>query len=137
MVTPTDPLTVAFFSTGGAILGSLITIFLTPRLQHHFWKNQRLTELRLAVIDELNRLMAKFESNYRFDEDYILTQDKDFVQSFSESTNKVRVFFPKEFEEDFKALEESMDATPERAYEIFNNKKIKILQTLYRKLGLL
>ncbi len=49
----THPLTIALV----AVISSLLTILLTPMLQHHLWKYQRRDELRLAAINELNRLM--------------------------------------------------------------------------------
>jgi hypothetical protein len=48
----THPLTIALVAVGS----TLLTILLTPRLQHHFWKLQRRDELRLAAINEYNRL---------------------------------------------------------------------------------
>ena len=30
----------------GGILGTLLTIFVTPRLQHYFWKRQKREEIR-------------------------------------------------------------------------------------------
>ena len=59
----TRPLTIALVAVGS----TLLTILLTPRLQHHFWKLQReeerrfwklqrRDELRLAAINEYNRL---------------------------------------------------------------------------------
>src|SRR5215831_20005642 len=52
----TRPLTIALV----AVSSSLLTIFLTPRLQHHFWKRQRTDELRLGAINEYNRLMNSY-----------------------------------------------------------------------------
>jgi hypothetical protein len=54
--------TAAAFLSG--ILGTLLTIFLTPRLQHRFWKYQRREELRFAAITEMNRLVAEFSVYY-------------------------------------------------------------------------
>ena len=52
----THPLTISIVAALAAIVGSMLTIFLSPRLQHHFWKHQRRDELRLAAIGEFNRL---------------------------------------------------------------------------------
>ncbi len=43
-----------------AVSSSLLTIFLTPWLQHHVWKYQRRDELRLAAINDFNRLTNDF-----------------------------------------------------------------------------
>lgn len=56
----TSPLTIALVAAGAAILGSLLTIFLTPWLQRHFWRKQRRDELRLAAINEFKRLTSEF-----------------------------------------------------------------------------
>jgi hypothetical protein len=44
----------------GAFLGSVCATFITPRLQHRFWKRPRLEEPRFAVVAEANRLAAQF-----------------------------------------------------------------------------
>jgi hypothetical protein len=56
----TNPLTIALVAASAAILGSLLTIFLTPWLQRHFWRKQRRDELKLAAINEFNRLTSEF-----------------------------------------------------------------------------
>jgi hypothetical protein len=61
----THPLIIAFVAgLVGGLGSSLLTIFLTPRLQHHFWKLQRREELRLVVINEFNGLRAEFLTGY-------------------------------------------------------------------------
>jgi len=60
----TDPLTIALVSAGSSVMASLLTIWLTPRLQHYFWKRQRLDDLRLDAINEFNRLAAEFLFEY-------------------------------------------------------------------------
>ncbi len=42
------------------VAATLLTIYLTPKVQHHFWKLQRLAELRFATVKEVNRLMAEY-----------------------------------------------------------------------------
>ena len=37
-----------------------------PRFQHYFWKRQKREELRRAIVAEVNRLAAEFQSNYLF-----------------------------------------------------------------------
>ncbi len=57
----THPLTIALVAgTLAGIVGSLLTIFLAPRIQHSFWKRQRSEELRLAAINDFNRLTNDF-----------------------------------------------------------------------------
>src|SRR5437660_12811600 len=51
-----QPLTVTLVAAGAAALGPLLTIFLTPWLQRHFWRKQRREAFRLEDIHELKRL---------------------------------------------------------------------------------
>lgn len=39
---------------------ALLTILLTPQLQHYFWKRQHRAEIRLATANQLNDLAAQF-----------------------------------------------------------------------------
>jgi hypothetical protein len=41
------------------IASALLTILLTPTLQHYFWRRQRHAERQLAVIDEMQTLAAE------------------------------------------------------------------------------
>jgi hypothetical protein len=41
------------------IASALLTILVTPTLQHYFWRRQRSAELQLAVIDEMRTLAAE------------------------------------------------------------------------------
>jgi hypothetical protein len=48
----------------GAIVGimsALLTILITPNLQHYFWRRQRHAEWQFAMIEELNMLIAAME----------------------------------------------------------------------------
>jgi hypothetical protein len=56
----TNPLTIALVAVGS----SLLTIFLTPWLQRQFWRKQRRDELRLAAINEFNRLTSEFLTGF-------------------------------------------------------------------------
>lgn len=50
-----------------AFCAALLAIFLTPRFQHSCWTRQRREERRLAVITEVNRLAAAFQTSYLFE----------------------------------------------------------------------
>jgi hypothetical protein len=41
------------------IISALLTIFITPHLQHYFWTHQRHAERQLAVLNQLNTLMSE------------------------------------------------------------------------------
>ncbi len=88
-------LLIVALSAGIALFATLLTIFLTPRLQHRFWKYQRRTELRLQAVDEINKLMAEFI------EYYIEAETKretyrgsiEFYQLFQAAAAKVKALF--------------------------------------------
>jgi hypothetical protein len=41
------------------IASALLTILLTPTLQHYFWRRQKCAERQLAIIDEVRTLTAE------------------------------------------------------------------------------
>ena len=43
-----------------SLMGSLLAIFATPALQHHFWKRQRRAELKLRTVETVVTVTAKF-----------------------------------------------------------------------------
>jgi hypothetical protein len=106
----TNPLTIALVAAGAAILGSLLTIFLTPQLQHYFWRKQRGDELRLAAIDELNRLAAEFLNGHIATTPATFRPSAEWFKAFSMLDAKIKVFFPKKYKE-FKTLEELIPGT--------------------------
>jgi hypothetical protein len=59
-----DALTVIFVPALIGVLATLLTIFLTPSLQHYFWRLQRRAELRLATINEVVRVTSEFTAKY-------------------------------------------------------------------------
>lgn len=90
-----DPFFTVIIPAASAIIASLLTIFLVPRLQHHFWKYQRREELRLAAIDEVNRLAAEFITGYigAKGTGQNFRPDIKFFQSLQAATAQVRVLF--------------------------------------------
>ncbi len=42
------------------IVGALLATFIAPRIQHYFWREQRLADLRFATIKSVNHLMAEY-----------------------------------------------------------------------------
>ncbi len=55
-----DTTTVSLVAGAVGAGSALLTIFLTPRLQHYFWKRQRRSELRLETAEEVNDIAAPF-----------------------------------------------------------------------------
>jgi hypothetical protein len=79
----------------GAFLGSMLAIFLTPRLQHRFWKRQKREEIRLGIVTDVNRLAAEFNTNYLFKDHVEITPERTltFYQSWLSVTGQVKDLF--------------------------------------------
>ena len=73
-----DPITVALVSAGSAAGSCLLTIFLTPWLQHNLWRYQRRAGLRLKAAEDVNRIAAEFLVGYLNDEDHYRPDDRLF-----------------------------------------------------------
>ncbi len=87
----THPLTIAFVAVGS----SLLTIFLTPWLHHHFWRYQARDELRLAAIKEFNRLTADFIAGVLFDR-MSYSPNKEWFAALNTAGGEIQVLFSKE-----------------------------------------
>jgi len=86
----TNPLTIALVAVGS----TLMTIFLTPWLQRHFWRKQRRDELRLAAINELNRLAAEFLYGH-IDAAATFRPSADWHKAFTTLDTNIKALFPK------------------------------------------
>jgi hypothetical protein len=51
--------TVLVGAFSGAV-STMLTLIVSPRLQHHFWTRQRHAELSLSTLQEINKLSAHF-----------------------------------------------------------------------------
>lgn len=78
------------------IISTLVTIFLTPRIQFYFWGRQRLSEIRLAAIAEINNLVADFLTNYISNPKYH-PADQFFASLMAASANIEALFSKKAF----------------------------------------
>jgi len=100
-----NPLTIALVAASAAILGSLLTIFLTPALQHHFWRKQRRDELRLATINEFNRLTSDFILDFMAVGDSYVPS-RDWFKEFTRLSGNIKVLFSEPTFRAFKTVEE-------------------------------
>jgi len=73
------------------IVSALVTIILTPRLQHYFWGYQRMSELRLSAFKDLNRLAAQFIYNYNQDPKFRPT--KEFFNELTMTSADIKILF--------------------------------------------
>jgi hypothetical protein len=100
----TDPLTIALVSAGSSVVASLLTIWLTPNLQHYFWKRQRLAELRIDTIDDFIRLAAEFLYEYSSAPN-TYKPSADWFKTFHAVTAKIKAHFPQKVFDAFKAVD--------------------------------
>jgi hypothetical protein len=98
-----DSITPALIGVIVGIISTLLTIFLTPHIQHYFWVYQRLSDIRLAVIKELNNLAAEFLNNYLNDPKYRPTDQ--FFKSFMVVTANIKALFSQKAFDCFKEFE--------------------------------
>ena len=139
-----DLSTVAF-SAGIAILATLLTIFLTPRLQHHFWKHQRREELRLAVINEVNKLAAEYIENHMEAEasgNQNFKPSIQWFQAFQAATAQVKALFSDATFEEFKKLEVMIGPNlgpsfRHRTVDDFIQARDTALRSFYKEVGVL
>lgn len=89
------------------VLATLLTIYLTPSLQHRFWQRQRLAELRFQVIDKLNWLMADFLANYLSHEGQAdrYTPPQQFFRDLHVASSMIAALFSAQTWQAFKNLE--------------------------------
>ncbi len=85
------------------IVSTLITLVLTPRLHHHFWGYQRMSELRLGVFKQVNDLAAEFLNNYLNDQEY--RPSDDFFRVMLVATANVKILFSQRAVDRFKQVE--------------------------------
>ena len=139
-----DLLTITFVSVGSALLATLLTIFLTPRLQHHFWKYQRRAELRLTATDEINNLAAEFITKYREAErtgNHNFIPSIEFFQSFDAAEAKVKALFSTQTFQVFKNMEvmigPHLGPKGKRTVDDFIQARDATMRSLYKEIGIL
>jgi hypothetical protein len=140
-----NPVFTVIVPAASAIIASLLTIFLVPWLQHHFWKYQRREELRLTVINDVNRLAAEFITKYIEAEgsgDHNFKPSVQFFQSLQVVTAQVKVLFSAQTFQDFKNLEAMIGPnlgprSKQRGIDNFIQARDAALRSLYNEVGIL
>jgi hypothetical protein len=85
------------------VVSTLITLFLSSRLQHYFWDHQRMSELRLRALERLNSLAAEFLYNCLKDSNF--QPDDQFFRSLMVLTADIKILFSQQAFDHFKELE--------------------------------
>ena len=121
-------------SAASAIAATLLTIFLTPRLQHHFWKLQRREELRSAAIREVNRLAAEFITNHMEKPNF--RPGLEFFQALQVASAEVRALFSEAGWTAYRDMEIMIGPNLGRhTVDDFIQARDQALRVLYREIG--
>jgi len=132
-------LTAVVLSAGSAVIATLLTLFLTPRLQHYFWKRQRREELRLATIQEINRLTSEFITNHIADPAY--APSREFFQGLQIASADLRALFSSRAWRAFREMEamigSNLGGDEGHTPADFIAARDRTLRVLYQEVGLL
>jgi len=140
------PAAITFF---GAFMGSVLATFIAPRLQHRFWKHQRLEDLRFMVITDINKLAAEFIVSYLGKEmpEFIPPLTPAFFQSWQVLEGQVKVLFSHSTFQAFTRMHEmtlsfgfySRQELIDRAPRInqFKEARNTALNAFYKEIGIL
>jgi hypothetical protein len=117
------------------IASALLTLLLTPRIQHYFWGYQRMSELRLAVYKELNGLAAEFLTNYGSNPNYRPTDE--FFKALMVLTANIKTMFSEKAFNTFKEFEimigPNLGPTGRGSFEAYIRARDRALDALYRE----
>lgn len=112
---------------------ALLTLLLTPRIQHYFWAYQRMSELRLLVYKEINGLAAEFLTNYGSDSNYRPTDE--FFKALMVLTANIKTMFSEKAFATFKEFEimigPNLGPTGRGSFEAYITARDKALDALY------
>ena len=117
------------------VASALLTLLLTPRIQHYFWGYQRMSELRLAVYKDLNGLAAEFLTNYGSNKDYRPTDE--FFKALMVLTANIKTMFSEKAFNTFREFENmlgpNLGPTGRGSFEAYLRARDKALDALYRE----
>ena len=117
------------------VASTLLTLLITPRIQHYFWGYQRMSELRLGVYSELNDLAAEFLTNYISNKDY--RPSDQFFKALSVLTANIKTMFSEKAFNTFKEFEimigPNLGPTGRGSFEAYITARDKALNALYRE----
>ena len=129
-------LTLIMIILAGMMLLSIVML----SLNHYFYMQRRLTDVRLESIHEINWLLAQFLTNCTADREYVPSED--FLQSFRAATSKTRALFSGTACEVLRRIEAMVDpnlgARPGRTRDVeaFLQAQDAVIRVLYREAGL-
>ena len=117
------------------VISTLLTLLLTPRIQHYFWGYQRLSEIRLDVLKEMNNLAAEFLNNYIKDSQYRPTDQ--FFKALTITSANIKILYSDRAFKCFKEFEDmigpNMGPTGNSSIEAFIETRDAALRALYKE----
>jgi hypothetical protein len=114
---------------------ALLTLLLTPRIQHYFWGYQRMSELRLVAYKELNDLAADFLTRYINDQNYRPTDE--FYKTLMVLTANIKTMVSEKAFATFKEFEQmlgpNLGPTRRGTIEKYISSRDQALRALYKE----
>ena len=89
------------------LAGMMLVTIVMLSLNHYFYMQRRLTDVRLEAVHEVNWLLAQFPTNCTAERDYVPSEN--FLQSFRAATAKTRALFSGTTCQIFRRIEAMVD----------------------------
>jgi hypothetical protein len=128
------------------VLAAIVTVYLTPKVQHYFWKAQRLADLQFATVTEVNRLMAQYLAGHIARDtgaDPSWKPPREFFVALHAAAAQVKVLFSDKAWTAFKGVEVLLTATgglghagDSKTDQDFIEAHNKAMHTFYEEIGL-
>jgi len=116
---------------------SILTIWLSARLQHHYWGRQQLAELSLTTIHEIEKLCAVFIiCTQRHDKREL---PEDFNYRLEIARSQLKVLFSKKAPAPYEELQSLILKGTGKEYgpHDFDNMRETLLRVLYAEIGII
>jgi len=128
------------------IIGALLATFIAPRIQHYFWQEQRLADLRFATIKAINHLMAEYLTGHIAKDtgtDATWRPSTAFFVSLTEEETQLRTLFSANAWAAHKVVEEMLNVTGglgsssnRKTEQDFIEAHDRAMRVLYKEIGL-
>jgi hypothetical protein len=127
------------------IASALLTILLTPSLQHYFWRRQRYAERQFAVIEEVRTLAAELQFLVLHQPEEISTRREQLYTMYYKVTTSVNNLFSDAAWDQFHPASSTMEdilrgaPLPEQNTQLSNRlitTMLDALDALYQDMGI-
>lgn len=117
--------------------GSLLTTWLSARLQHHYWGRQKRADLSLTTIHEIEKLCAEFITCDQGHDKRELPED--FNYRFEIALSQLKVLFSKKALARYEELQPIILKGTGKEYgpHDFDKRREAVLRELYTEIGII